>query len=51
MTNERRHASAGVNQRRFSVSTVEKKEVALKKKLRTVLEDKEKIDETIEELD
>ena len=31
--------------------SVEKKEVALKKMLSTVLKDKEKIEETIEELD
>jgi structural maintenance of chromosome 2 len=33
------------------VSSVEKKEVALTKMLTTVLKDKEKIEETIEELD
>lgn len=33
------------------VDSVEKKEVALKKMLSTVLKDKEKIEETIEELD
>ena len=34
-----------------SSPNVEKKEVALKKMLSTVLKDKEKIEETIEELD
>jgi structural maintenance of chromosome 2 len=34
-----------------SQSSVEKKEVTLKKMLATVLKDKEKIEETIEELD
>ena len=33
------------------VSSVEKKEAALKKMLGTVLKDKEKIEQTIEELD
>ena len=50
MTGERRHVAASRGTL-TGVFSVEKKEVALKKMLSTVLKDKEKIEETIEELD